>query len=166
MNVSSYRSEKTKVLKSHIHGKGLFAVKNIKKDEIVAIKGGHIIDKKTLKAKKNIIGDSSCQISENFFLAPLTKKEYDKVMLFFNHSCEPNTGIMGNIVFVALKDIPKNTELTLDYAFYKDESDYGFTCNCSSTFCRKKVTGKDWKKKEVQKKYRAYFSSFLQRKKA
>src|SRR5438876_11349582 len=45
----SYRSPKTEVRESKIHGRGLFATADIAKDEIVAVKGGHIVDRKTLR---------------------------------------------------------------------------------------------------------------------
>jgi len=45
----SYRSPKTEVRESKIHGRGLFATADIAKDEIVAVKGGHIINRKTLR---------------------------------------------------------------------------------------------------------------------
>ena len=47
----SYRSPKTEVRESKIHGRGLFAIADIAKDEIVAVKGGHIVDRKTLREK-------------------------------------------------------------------------------------------------------------------
>jgi hypothetical protein len=47
----SYPSPKTEVRESEIHGRGLFAKADIGKDEIVAVKGGHIIDRKTLREK-------------------------------------------------------------------------------------------------------------------
>ena len=49
----SYRSPKIKVRQSKIHGRGLFATDDIAKDEIVAIKGGHIIDRKTLREENH-----------------------------------------------------------------------------------------------------------------
>ena len=45
----SFLSPKTEVRESSIHGRGLFAVTEISKDEIVAVKGGHIVDRKTLR---------------------------------------------------------------------------------------------------------------------
>ena len=45
----SYRSPKTEVRESKIHGRGLFATANIAKDEVVAAKGGHIVDRETLR---------------------------------------------------------------------------------------------------------------------
>lgn len=164
MKVSSYRSEKVKVLESSIHGKGLFAIKNIKKGEMIAIKGGHIIDKKTYLAKKKLIGEAECQIADGFFLAPLTKDEYKDVMIFLNHACNPNTGLMGNIIFIAIKDIPKKSEITIDYAFYKDERGFKIHCQCGARECRKIVTGKDWQRKDVQRKHKKYFSSYLKQK--
>jgi hypothetical protein len=48
MLISSYISPKAvRGKKSHIEGRGLFAIKTIHKGEIVAIKGGHIIHKST-----------------------------------------------------------------------------------------------------------------------
>lgn len=35
--------------------------------------------------------------------------------MFLNHSCEPNVGVQGQTVFVALRDVLVGEELTLDY---------------------------------------------------
>ena len=47
----SYLSPKTEVRESKIHGHDLFAIVDFGKDEIVAVKGGHIIDRKMLREK-------------------------------------------------------------------------------------------------------------------
>ena len=159
----SYRSPKTKVLKSSKHGYGLFAVRSIRIGEIVTIKGGHIVDRKTLKKFEKVIRGSELQIDDNFYLAPLQKEEVEGVMMFLNHSCSPNVGISGNITFVTMRDIKKGEELTIDYAMI-DDSTYKMRCRCGSTNCRKIVTGKDWKRLELKKKYQGYFSAFLKRK--
>jgi uncharacterized protein len=161
MLVSSYISPKTvRGKKSNIEGRGLFAAKTINKGEIVAIKGGHIIHKSTLEKYKRIISDSEIQLSEDFFLAPLRKKEHDKVMMFLNHSCEPNVGVSGQIMYVAMRKIKPREELTLDYAMIDDAS-YKMKCTCNSKYCRGIVTGKDWKRKDLQDKYGDYFAWFL-----
>jgi hypothetical protein len=51
MHRFSYRSPKTELRDSKIHGRGLFATADIAKNEIVAVKGGYIIDRKTLREK-------------------------------------------------------------------------------------------------------------------
>ncbi|MGH9776516.1 MAG: SET domain-containing protein [Candidatus Acidiferrales bacterium] len=161
MLASSYISPKArKGRKSGIAGRGLFAVHPIRKGEIVAIKGGHIIDRKSLRRRIRSIGDSYIQIDDNFFLAPLEKREYGGVMMFLNHSCDPNVGVRGEITFVAMRSIAPGEELTVDYATIDDDS-FRMKCRCGSANCRGIVTGKDWMRSELQKKYGSYFSAFL-----
>lgn len=164
MMTSSYITPKArKGRKSGIHGRGLFAIKPIRKDEIVAIKGGHIVTRDQLKKFRKIIGDSYIQIDDDFFLAPLSKKEHDRVMMFINHSCEPNVGVKGQITYVAMRNIERGEELTLDYAMI-DDDDFEMQCGCGKSNCRGVISGKDWKLKKLQKKYRNYFASFILKK--
>jgi SET domain-containing protein len=133
---SSYITPKArKGRKSGIHGRGLFATKPIRKDEIVAIKGGHIVTRDQLKKYRKIIGDSYIQIDDDFFLAPLSKKERDLVMMFITHSCEPNVGVKGQITYVAMRNIMPGEELTLDYAMI-DDDDFEMQCECGKSNCR------------------------------
>lgn len=57
-----------------------------------------------------------------------------------NHSCEPNTGFDGLNV-LALRNILKGEELTLDYAQFLDENMEPFQCRCGSAKCRGLVMG-------------------------
>ena len=82
--------------------------------------------------------------------------------MHLNHSCEPNLGMQGQIVYVALRDINQDQELTLDYAMMDDEP-YEMPCRCGARSCRGTITGFDWRKPEIQKKYDGYFSWFIQR---
>ena len=66
----------------------------------------------------------------------------------------------GEITFVAMRDIEKDEELTVDYAFI-DNEDYAFKCTCGSPDCRGTITGYDWKIKELQEKYYDYFAQYL-----
>jgi len=72
--------------------------------EVVAIKGGHIVDTATLRALPERLRESDVQIADGFHLAALEDAEYEPVMLFLNHSCEPNAGFAGNIVLVAIHE--------------------------------------------------------------
>ncbi len=161
MLISSYISPKTKKGKaSRIHGRGLFANEPIRKNEIVAIKGGHIITRDQLRKRSKTIGDSYIQIDDDFFLAPISKREHDRVMMFLNHSCDPNVGVKGQITYVAMRNIKTGEELTLDYAMI-DDDDFEMSCHCGKPNCRRVVTGKDWKLKSLQKKYGKYFATFI-----
>ena len=57
-----------------------------------------------------------------------------------NHSCDPNTSYEGLNV-VALRNINKGEELTLNYATFLDENMEPFNCRCGSANCCGLVTG-------------------------
>jgi len=57
-----------------------------------------------------------------------------------NHSCEPNTAFDGLNV-VALNEITKGQELTLDYAEFLDEHMEPFQCKCGAATCRGEISG-------------------------
>jgi len=164
MTPLSYRSPKTEVSESKIHGRGLFAIADIAKNEIVAVKGGHIVDRKTLREKITpLLGPVEIQIDDDLFIAPVTDEERELSMLYSNHSCDANLGMRGEITFVAMRDICAGEELTHDWAT-TDDDDYSVECKCGAPACRKVLTGKDWQRPELQKRYEGYFSAHLARK--
>jgi uncharacterized protein len=165
MLIQSWISPKTqKGLPSKIDGKGIFAKEPIAKGEVVFIRSGHIIDRQTLESNRNIIKDSEAAITDDLYLAPLTDAELPRVMVYANHSCDPNAGTQSNIVWVALRDIKPGEEITLDYATHFAQSDYVMVCNCGAPCCRGKITGNDWQNPEFQKKYAGYFAWYIQQK--
>jgi uncharacterized protein len=160
----SYRSPKTEVRESKIHGRGLFATADIGKGEVVAVKGGRIVDRKTLREKITPrLGSVEIQIDDDSFVAPVTDEERESSMLYSNHSCDANLGIRGEITFVAMRDIRVGEELTHDWAM-TDNDHYSVECKCGASNCRKILTGKDWQRPELQKRYHGYFSAHLARK--
>src|SRR5262249_544924 len=162
----SYRSPKTEVRESAMHGRGLFATGDISKDEIVAVKGGHIVDRKTLREQITPgLGPVEIQIDDDLFIAPVTEEERELSMLYLNHSCDPNLGLRVEITFVAMRDIRAGEELTHDWGM-TDDDDYSIECNCGAPACRKTLTGKDWQRPDLQKRYVGYFSAYLARKTA
>ncbi|HZI82553.1 MAG TPA: SET domain-containing protein, partial [Casimicrobiaceae bacterium] len=144
-----------------IEGRGLFARRRIRKGEIVAIKGGHVYDERTLARVKARIAASYIQIADGVFIGALTAAELARNKVFINHSCEPNLGIRGQIVFVALRDIAASEELTYDWAM--EENQRARTrCRCGARRCRGVLTGRDWTIPRLQRRYRGYFSSYLE----
>ena len=163
MLVSSYISPKAvKGRPSGIEGRGLIAVAPIAKDEIVAIKGGHLVDTAALNALPERLRNSDVQVADGFHLVALDEAEYEPVMLFINHSCEPNVGFAGNIVLVAMRDVAVGEELTTDYALF-DDADDPMACNCGAPSCRGTISGRDWQLPELQRRYGSYFSTYLPR---
>lgn len=159
----TYRSAKTEVRDSPIHGKGLFAKYAITNREVVAVKGGHVLTRAQWADLEPVLGAADIQIAEDLFIAPVRQDDRHGSMLYTNHSCDPNLAIQGQIVLVAMRDIAPGEELTIDWAT-TDDGDYEMECRCGSARCRRTVTGKDWMKEELQAKYAGWFCWFLQRK--
>lgn len=156
--LKSVLSNKVEIRTNSLNGKGIFAKENIKKGEIVFIKGGHILTRDEIFSSGVI--NSYFPINDEYFLGATNKDEEDQIKLYQNHSCNPNVGLHGEITFIAMRDIEKDEELTVDYAFI-DNKDYSFECTCGSNNCRKIITGFDWKIKELQDKYYEYFAQYL-----
>jgi hypothetical protein len=159
----SYLSPKAVVQSSPIHGRGLFAIGEFQPGEIVCVKGGYIFTRATLGEIAPVLGPAEIQITDDLFIGPLHAEERDGGMIFSNHSCDPNIGVQGQIVFVALRRLVTGEELTHDWAT-TDDDEYTLTCKCGAAACRGVITGRDWQKKDLQRKYRGMFSWYLQQK--
>jgi uncharacterized protein len=123
----------------------------------VAVKGGHIVDRKILREKITPqLGPVEIQIDDDLFITPVTDEERELSMLYSNHSCNPNLGVRGEITFVAIRDIRAGEELTHDWAM-TDDDDYSMECKCGASNCRNILTGKDWQRPDLQKRYTCYF---------
>jgi uncharacterized protein len=162
--VSSWISPKArKGIISGIAGRGLFATARIGTDEIVAVKGWHIVTTTQLRRLPDPLPNSEVQIAEGLHLVAVSPEEYEPVMLFINHSCEPNVGFAGNIILVAMREVTAGEELTTDYALF-DDYDGQMSCHCNTAQCRRVIDGHYWRRGDLQRRYHGYFSWYLQRK--
>jgi len=122
MSKLSHVSSKTAIKPSPIHGQGLFAIEPIRKGEIVCIKGGHIFTREHLAEINARFGPAELPIADDLFIGPVTGEERNGSMIWSNHSCDPNIGVRGQIVFVAMRDIKSGEELTHDWAMTDDDT--------------------------------------------
>ena len=160
----TYISPKAENRQSPTHGRGLFAKQAIAKGEVVAIKGGYVMTAEEWAAIEASVGPAGeIYVSEGLVIAPQHKDEYEGSMMHLNHSCEPNVGVEGQIVFVTMRNVEPGEELAIDYAM-SDDSDGEMACRCRTPSCRKIISGRDWRKPELQRKYHGYFSAYLQKK--
>src|SRR3989442_10481748 len=159
----SFISPKAVVKESPIHGQGLFAIEPISKGEIVCVKGGYIFDRQTLRSMPDWYRAAEVQIADDLYIGPVDSDEREGSMIFSNHSCDPNLGVQGQIIFVAMRDIQSGEELTHDWAT-TDAEDYEMECKCNAANCRKIITGRDWQRRDLQKKYAGYMSWYLDEK--
>jgi uncharacterized protein len=140
-------------------GRGVFAVAAIPAGTTVAGFGGHVVSRAELDDLDHEVQIHALQIDDDLFLASsLSFDDADYV----NHSCEPNAGLLGNVIVVAMTDIAPGEEICFDYAMC-DSDDYDeFVCECRTPSCRGLVTGADWKRPELQARYAGSFSSYLE----
>ena len=166
MKEDCYLNSKAKVKASLIHKRGVFAKKLIKKSEIISASGGSIVtEQEYRKLQKKVFKDIhhyATKVADGLYLA-YHKKDLEADD-FFNHSCNPNAGIKGHLLVVAIKDVKPGEEITYDYAMTDFDENTYFKCNCGAKNCRKIITGNDWKKPALQKRYQGYFSWYIQEK--
>ncbi len=141
-------------------GMGVFAREFVEKGERLMVWGGAIVNEAQLAALPPVLRQHSVQVEEGLYLASVIP---DDDADYINHSCDPNAGLNGQIVVVALRDIEPGEEVCFDYAM-SDSSPYDeFECQCGAANCRGRVSGNDWMRPELQERYRGYFSPYLQR---
>ncbi len=128
-----------------IAGYGIYANREIKKGEIIFKGEGRsqrIITKRFVEKNWN----EEEKLHFRRYAYPVS----DEVFILWdddpaewapqNHCCDANTAFDGLNV-LALTDISKGQELTLDYAHFLDEHMEPFDCQCGAKSCRGKISG-------------------------
>lgn len=155
---NSYLSPKLEA-RAKKYGNGIFAVEPLKKSDVIAVFGGDIYGWDLFTTLPDRLRSLSLQVEENLFLVPVKVGSGDYV----NHCCEPNAGLAGQIVLVAMRDIQPGEEVCFDYAMSDATSYDEFDCECGAPACRGRVTGSDWRDPVLQQRYAGYFTPYIQR---
>ena len=138
---------------------GVFARQPIRIGEILTLWGGKILSADEIDHNMENFTQQILQIEDGFYLMSPSMEPSD----CFNHSCDPNVGLTGQIGLIAMRAIQPGEEICLDYAMC-DGSNYDeFDCSCGVPECRGRITGEDWKRPELWERYDGYFSPYLQR---
>lgn len=128
--------KKLYVADSAIAGKGIFAAEPIKAHEHISfIKGERKF--KVCKDKQDSLNIKNWYgVTESEFIDP-----NGNIWEYFNHSCDPNTAIVGTRKLIALKPIRKDTEITFDYSMSDGDLlwELEYDCACGAKNCRKKI---------------------------
>jgi uncharacterized protein len=158
---TAYLTDKCEVQNRDVTGgKAVFARDVIEPGELVAVWSGRIVCAEELDDLSEEIRRHTVQVEERLYLASHGPDEGPD---FINHSCDPNTGLEGQIALVALQRILPGEEVTIDYAMC-DGSPYDeFDCACGSPICRGRVTGDDWRNPVLWERYAGRFSPYLER---
>jgi len=131
----------------------------VAKGELVVVWGGEAVHAAQLDALSPAERLLTLQVEEDLYLVSAHDGPGDWV----NHSCNPNCGLSGQIALVAMRRLEPGEEVCFDYAM-SDGSPYDqFSCGCGTLECRGRISGDDWSRPELWKRYRGYFSPYLQR---
>jgi hypothetical protein len=150
--------ERLQVGPSSVHGQGLHATASIAQGETLMIWGGVPYAQADLGTERVPANLSYSVVAEGVVITgPGDDKDY-----FLNHSCEPNVWMEHDLSVVARTDIDAGEELLIDYALVESEEGYLIeACSCGSQQCRGLITGQDWTRVEIQRRYRGHFLPFI-----
>ncbi|MBP7998015.1 MAG: SET domain-containing protein [Chloroflexi bacterium] len=141
-------------------GYGIYAQEPLKKGELIVVWGGYMLTGEQFHQLPPHARQHSLQVEEDIFQVPLRPDDPAEMI---NHSCQPNAGLQGNVSLVALRAIMAGEEICFDYAMSDGSAYDEFDCGCGTASCRGRVSGNDWQRPELQKRYAGYFSPYLQR---
>lgn len=153
------------IKKSGIEGLGIFAKKDIKKDEILfEVKGRIIKDSYGHEAGYSYqqyldIGPNWLVIAKNIWLSPYNSNPWR----YINHSCQANAGRKGKTTIVAIQNIKKNEEITIDYSITEEDPAWTMKCTCQQKTCRKVIKSVQFLPKKLFLKYKPYMPRFMQK---
>ncbi len=149
---------KVRVRATKRYGRGVFAVANIKKGELIAEFDGQILDNDFEEWTKDL-QNHAIQFAKDKW------RDSKGIARWINHSCEPNCGIKNLFQVVAMRPIEKGEQITWDYEMTEKSSWWRMKCKCKSSQCRKVIGSYSRMPKKVRQKYKGFISGWLIRKK-
>lgn len=110
-------------------GKGVFAALPISKGEEIFKFTGKVISLEEVLAKGEH-QSNPIQIDTQSYLDVVSPG------VFINHSCDPNAGVVDDIILIALRDIQQDEEIRFDYSTSMSENLWTMECKCRNSNCR------------------------------
>ncbi|MCA2212240.1 SET domain-containing protein [Jidongwangia harbinensis] len=137
---------------SPIEGSGLFARAPIPAGTVVSRLGGRLV---TTAELDRLIADPdgpyvdtiTAGADTHLVLPPRRDNGYG------NHGCDPNLWWVGRYALAARRDIGAGEELTNDYGTSTGVAGFAMACRCGSARCRGVVTGDDWRRPDLRRRY-------------
>lgn len=135
------------VKKSNISGSGIVAEEDIKKGEFIGYIRGKLKRLKVTNKEESLSFPNWIGVEKGLWIDPANPYQ------FLNHSCDPSAGIKRRFSMVALKDIKKGEEITVDYSIIEGDELWEMKCSCGSKNCRGLIKSVQYLPKSVFSKY-------------
>ena len=152
------------VKNSVIHGRGLYAARDIRKGERILEYVGEKVTKAESERRGNELMEKAKKTGGGAVYMFILNKTHDidgnvdwNDARLMNHSCEPNCEaeiVRGRIWYVAIKNIAEGSELSLNYGFALENWE-DHPCRCGTLACVGFIVAEEyWPKlrKTIQKK--------------
>ncbi len=137
-------------------GRGIFASRDIRRDEAVLEFNGPRVHIDRLEGIPREVQDHLFNIGVGEYLIAREPGVYT------NHSCDPNAGIVRDVLLVALRDIQKDEEVTFDYSMITADG-WTLPCLCGSPACRKIIGDYRDLPEAIKIKYERYTPDWIKR---
>lgn len=143
------------------NGRGMFVRdRPVTRGEVLVVWTGRVVSSAGLAGVPDDEHSYVLQLHDDIYMIPFEYGRREPAD-FVNHSCNPNAGLAGEAILVAMKDIGVDEEITFDYSMADSSEVDEFTCNCHAPQCRGVVRGTDWKQPALWEKYGSHWSPYL-----
>lgn len=149
--------EKVHLQTSSIQGRGIFAKRKIKKNEVLFNAIGPFIHFPLLPNHRK--GPHWLNVAEKTWMMPIEKTPWR----YINHSCAPNAGLKGSTTVVAMQEIKKGEEILIDYSITESHPEWSMNCLCKTKHCRATIRGIQSLPWERYEAYKPYIPAFLKK---
>jgi len=135
-------------------GRGVYAAGDIRKNEVILEFNGPYVKIESLAGIPREVQDHLFNIGLGEYLIVREPGVYT------NHSCDPNAGIVRDVLLVAMRDIERDEEITFDYSMITADG-WTMECRCGSPSCRKIIGNYKDLPDELKTKYDKYTPDWI-----
>ena len=135
-------------------GLGIFAVRDIRKDEVIAEFKGPRIRIKDMEGIPREVWDHLFNVGICDYI--IAREPAVRT----NHSCDPNAGIVKDVFLAAMRNIKKGEEVMFDYSMITADN-WQLECRCGSPQCRKIIGNYKDLPAELRRKYEEYVPDWI-----
>jgi len=136
-------------------GFGLFATEPIHRGETAFVVEGTIV--KDEYDDHYLVGPTWLSLEDRTWIDPHEENPWT----FINHSCRPNCGLKGTVTVVAMRDIARGEELTIDYSTTEADPHWSMACRCGAPECRRTIGSVHTLPRELFEQYAPFLPAFL-----
>lgn len=135
-------------------GSGVFATRDIRKDEIIAEFRGPRVKIPDMTGIPDEVWSHFFNVGVDEYI--IAREPAVRT----NHSCDPNAGIQRDVFLVAMRDIAKGEQVTFDYSVITADN-WKLECRCGSPSCRKVVSNYVDLPEAIKRKYEKYTPDWI-----